>query len=93
MDDDVTELHTDGQDTGNADFDLAGPWGRIGAGVAVFVIASIVQGIGGSHMFTMEFQEPDSFVLELLVQATWWPGWVLTVVLIGMGLFGLLDRD
>jgi hypothetical protein len=69
---------------------------RIGLGVAVFVVCSIVQGAGGSNMFTSSFERPDNPLLELGMQMTWWPGWIATVglVLSGLlGLLGVLDSD
>lgn len=50
----------------------------LGIAVAVFVGCSIIQALGGSHMFTNAYTEPDSFFLGLLMQLTWWPGWLAT---------------
>ena len=65
----------------------------IAAGIGVFIICSIVQGAGGSSMFQSSFEDPDNVVLELLMQVTWWPGWIVTVLLVGAGILGLLSRD
>ena len=64
----------------------------IGAGIVVFIVCSIAQAAGGSSMFTTSFKDPDNPVLGLLVQVTWWPGWILTVALIGRGILGLRVR-
>lgn len=56
----------------------------------MFIVCSIVQGIGGSSMFTTSFEQPDNVVVEILMQARWWPGWILTVLLVGAGSLLLL---
>jgi hypothetical protein len=48
-------------------------------GIVVFVICSIVQAIGGSNMFTDRYYPPDNLILDLLMQITWWPGWLATI--------------
>lgn len=63
----------------------------IAAGIAVFAGCSIAQSAGGSSMFETTFEDPDSLGMEILMQVTWWPGWILTVILIGSGIVGLLS--
>jgi len=62
--------------------------------VAIFICASIVQAIGGSNMFTNTFVAPDNVLLGLLVQATWWPGWLATILFGLRGAYMIVtDRD
>lgn len=54
--------------------------------VAVFIVCSIVQGIGGTSMFSDTYSQPDSAFLDFLLQVTWWPGWILIIaLLVGAG--------
>lgn len=53
--------------------------GCLGAAVAVFVVCSIVQGIGHSNMFSTSFPKPNNAFLEFAMQVTWWPGWIATI--------------
>lgn len=69
------------------------PFLLIGAGIAVFVVCSIVQAAGGTHMFSGSFPEPDSLILEFLIQVTWWPGWLATIALIGTGIWRWISRE
>jgi hypothetical protein len=69
------------------------PIGMIAGGVAVFVGCSIVQAAGGSSMFESTFDDPDNAALAILMQVTWWPGWIVTVLLIGGGVLGLINRQ
>jgi len=67
--------------------------GLILAGIAVFVVSSIVQStMGDSSMFSMTYVE-HGFVQGLLVNVTFWPGWIVTVGLIGSGVAHLLESD
>lgn len=65
----------------------------IGAAVVVFILASIVQGIGGSSMFSTTYAEPDNFVLDLLMNVTFWPGWLATGALLFGGIAKLVSND
>jgi hypothetical protein len=67
--------------------------GLILAGVAVFVVCSIVQAAGGSSMFSRSYLSSHDFVMDLLMNITWWPGWVLTVGLIVSGVRQLITRS
>jgi hypothetical protein len=51
-------------------------------GVGIFIIASIIQGIGGSSMFSLTYHQPDSVILNILMKISFWPGWILSVLLI-----------
>lgn len=64
----------------------------IGAGIAVFIVCSIVQSAGDSNMFTTSFEDPGNAFLALLMQLTWWPSWIATVLLIGAGVVGMLNK-
>ena len=64
----------------------------IAAGVGVFIVCSIVQGIGGSSMFESSFQDPDNFLLELLMQVTFWPGCLATGALVLLGFTMVLSK-
>lgn len=67
--------------------------GLILAGIAVFVVSSIVQStMGDSSMFSMSYVD-RGFVQGLLVNVTFWPGWIVTVGLIGSGVAHLLEGD
>lgn len=68
---------------------LGGSLLAIAAGVGVFIVCSIIQGAGGTSMFATSFKAPDNFLLELLVQVTFYPGWAITLGLIGIGVFGV----
>jgi hypothetical protein len=65
----------------------------IAAAVGVFVIASIVQAIGGSSMFSFNYAEPDSFILDILMNATFYPGWLLSGALLVAGIKTLLSNE
>ena len=63
----------------------------IGAGVAVFIVCSIIQGLAGSSMFS-NYYTSTGFVLDLLVNVTFRPGWLATVGLIATGVFYLYQN-
>ena len=47
----------------------------LASAAAVFAVASIVQAAGGSSMFSTTY--PDrGFFMSLLMNATFWPGWL-----------------
>lgn len=62
----------------------------IAGGIAVFIVCSIIQATGGSSMFSNSYMPPDSAFLDLLLNVTFWPGWILTVGLIVQGVKDLL---
>jgi hypothetical protein len=57
----------------------------IGGAAAVFTVCSIVQGMGHSSMFSTSYPPPSSGFLDLLMNLTFFPGWMATV---GLGLLG-----
>ena len=62
-------------------------------GIAVFIVSWIVQAtMGDSSMFSTTYVD-RGLVQALLVNVTFWPGWVVTVGLIGSGVAQLLDGD
>jgi hypothetical protein len=50
-------------------------------GVIVFVIASIIQSLGGSNMFSDSYYSQGALI-DFLIEITFVPGWILTGVLI-----------
>jgi hypothetical protein len=72
-------------------FDMMSGGAKIAAGVGVFIIASIVQAtLGDSSMFSVSYLD-RGLLSAMLVNATFWPGWLFTVGLIGAGIIDLLD--
>lgn len=70
-----------------------GPIVKIVGGVAVFVVCWIVQvTMGDSSMFSMTYAD-RGFLQGILVNATFWPGWILTGAFIGGGIVDLVDAD
>jgi hypothetical protein len=66
---------------------------KIAAGIAVFFVAWIIQAtMGDSHMFSMTYNS-RGFWPELLIYATFIPGWMLTLWLVGSGVGQLLDAS
>lgn len=64
---------------------------RIAAGGAVFFVASVVQAtMGDSHMFSMTYTDRGALA-SLLVNATFFPGWLLSLALVGTGVGQILD--
>jgi hypothetical protein len=54
-------------------------------GIAVFIVCSIIQASGGSSMFSQSYYPPDNAFIDLLMNLTWWPGWIATLGLIIAG--------
>lgn len=69
----------------------SGGVGMIVGGIAVFIVCSIIQGAGGSSMFSQSYYPPDNAFMDLLMNLTWWPGWIVTVVLIIGGVRQLMQ--
>lgn len=70
-----------------------GPAAKIAGGIAVFIVSSIIQAtMGGSSMFSMSYVD-RGFLAGLLVNVTFWPGWIFTVGLVGSGILELIDDD
>lgn len=54
----------------------------LGGAAAVFIICSLVQAAGGSSMFSSEYYPPDSALLDLAMNLTFWPGWLISLALV-----------
>ena len=66
---------------------------KIAGGIAVFVVSWIIQAaMGDSTMFSMSYVD-KGLIQGLLVNLTFWPGWLFTVILIGSGAMELIDGD
>lgn len=63
--------------------------GLLAAAAALFGLCSAVQSAYGSSMFDSSYVDPG-FVGGLLINLTFWPGWVGTVVLAGLGVLGIV---
>jgi hypothetical protein len=61
-------------------------------GVVVFIICSVIQGIGDSSMFSTQYYKPDNLLLELLMNVTFWPGWLATAGLIICGVAKIINN-
>lgn len=62
------------------------------AAVAVFIICSLVQAAGGSSMFSSSYMEPDSALLDIAMNVTFWPGWLAVGALLFSALSALTDK-
>jgi hypothetical protein len=50
------------------------------AGIVVFVVCSIIQGIFGSSMFDRSYSPSQAGIVgAILLNITFWPGWLLTI--------------
>lgn len=50
--------------------------------VIVFIVCSVVQATGDSSMFSNSYAEPDSALLDIAMNITFWPGWLATAGLL-----------
>jgi len=78
-----TETTSEGQPTRQSGLLL------IGAAIAFFVVCSLIQHAYGSGMFALTFTDAG-FIGNVLLQVTFWPGWLATCGLGGLGLMSLL---
>ena len=62
------------------------------AAIVVFVGAAIIQAACGSCMFSSSYSS-TSLVQDLLINVTFWPGWLLTAVLILAGVGKLMAKE
>ena len=58
----------------------------LGAALAVFIVCALIQAACGSNMFSSSYSPSTGVVKTLLVNLTFYPGWLLTGAL---ALFGL----
>lgn len=63
--------------------------GLLAAAAALFGLCSLVQSAYGSSMFDSSYSDPG-FVGGLLINLTFWPGWLGTIVLAGLGVLGIV---
>lgn len=69
----------------------SGPATKIAGGIAVFIVSSIIQAtMGDSSMFSMSYTS-SGFLAGLLVNITFWPGWLFTLGLVGSGVLELIE--
>ena len=61
--------------------------------VGVFIVCSIIQGIGHSNMFSMSYPEPDNVLVGLLLNVTFYPGWLLIGSLVMYGVASFFSHD
>ncbi len=61
----------------------------LGASLAVFVVCSLIQSWCGSSMFDSTYPSSLGFFQDLLVNLTFYPGWILTGVLGVLGVMSL----
>ena len=50
----------------------------LGVAAAVFIVCSIIQAACGSSMFASSYVDSGNALKGLLINLTFWPGWVLT---------------
>lgn len=62
--------------------------GYLAAAAALFLVCSLIQAYGGSTMFNTRYRD-QGFLKGLLVNLTFYPGWIGTLLLAGAGLVGL----
>jgi hypothetical protein len=65
----------------------------VGAAIAVFIVCSLVQAAGDSSMFSQGYYEPDSAILDIAMNVTFWPGWLATGGLLLAAAATLFDVD
>jgi hypothetical protein len=62
-------------------------------GVGLFVLCSVIQASWGqSSMFSASYVRPESGFQDLMITMTFYPGWVMTAVLVitgGLRMFGI----
>ncbi|MFZ2501838.1 MAG: hypothetical protein WAW88_04065 [Nocardioides sp.] len=73
-----------------AEEDMKGAFLLIGMGVGIFALCSVIQAMGGSSMFEQEYQVPGNILMDLLMQVSWWPGWIATLAFVGLGVLQLI---
>lgn len=64
--------------------------GLLAAGATLFGLCSWVQHHYGSSMFESSYVDPG-LLGEILINITFWPGWLGTIALAGTGVFALIQ--
>lgn len=59
-------------------------------GVAIFLVCSIIQATNGTSMFDSTYSSPVGTGSDILINATWWPGWVASIVCVLRGIIVLV---
>lgn len=59
------------------------------AGVGLFIVCCIIQAACGSSMFSSTYRS-TGLLATLLINVTFWPGWIASVGIVLMGLVGLI---
>ncbi|MDR1016480.1 MAG: zinc-ribbon domain-containing protein [Coriobacteriales bacterium] len=54
----------------------------LAAAVVVFLICNVCQGLGGSSMFSTRYTNAGDLGTSLLVNLTFYPGWIITIALV-----------
>lgn len=65
----------------------------ITSGVAVFIVCSLIQGAAGSSMFSSSYRADVNAILDILVNITFYPGWIATALLVIYGLLTLVPGN
>ena len=76
------------QNQGQSGSRLSGP-ALLGAAVGVFILCCIIQAACGSSMFSTSYPATDSTMKDLLINVTFWPGWLMTAALAIKGVAAL----
>lgn len=61
--------------------------------VGIFIIASIIQALVGSSMFSDTYYIPDSALLDALVYPSWMIGWFGSIGLVAYGILNLFKAS
>lgn len=57
-------------------------------GVVIFIVCCIIQAACGSSMFSARYYS-SGFFHDLIVQLTWYPGWIATLIFVVIGILAL----
>lgn len=65
--------------------------GLIVGGIVVFLVCSIIQGLGDSSMFSLSFYRTGNTFLDILISISMIPGWIATFALVVSGIRRLMN--